>query len=46
VILAEYVQHYNGRRPHRTRDLRHHGQPIPWSTSARNGSSVTQFLGA
>ena len=22
VVLAEYVQHYNGRRPHRARDLR------------------------
>ena len=22
VVLAEYVRHYNGRRPHRGRDLR------------------------
>jgi putative transposase len=22
VVLAEYVRHYNGRRPHRARDLR------------------------
>src|SRR4051812_37856632 len=22
VVLAEYVRHYNGRRPHRSRDLR------------------------
>jgi putative transposase len=22
VILAEYIRHYNGRRPHRARDLR------------------------
>jgi putative transposase len=22
VVLAEYVQHYNGRGPHRSRDLR------------------------
>jgi putative transposase len=22
VVLADYVRHYNGRRPHRARDLR------------------------
>jgi hypothetical protein len=22
VVLAEYIRHYNGRRPHRARDLR------------------------
>jgi putative transposase len=28
VVLAEYVRHYNGRRPHRARDL-HPPQPTP-----------------
>ncbi len=27
VVLTEYVRHYNGRRPHRARDLAHHGRP-------------------
>jgi transposase InsO family protein len=45
TVLAEYVRHYNGRRPHRAHQLRpprvHHGRTTPSQTSAMNGSSAT-----
>jgi transposase InsO family protein len=44
VMLAEYVRHYNGRRPHPARELRLHNRPTPWRTSTMNGSSVGRFL--
>jgi putative transposase len=44
VVLTEYVRHYNGRRPHRARELRLRNRPTPWQISAMNGSSVDRFL--
>ncbi|HKR50077.1 MAG TPA: integrase core domain-containing protein [Pseudonocardiaceae bacterium] len=41
VVLAEYVRHYNGRRPHRARDLRN--RPTSSRTSPMNGSSVARY---
>ncbi len=38
AALTEYVRHYNGRRPHRARDL-HPPRPTPPQTSATNASS-------
>ncbi|UKD51109.1 transposase [Amycolatopsis sp. FU40] len=35
VMLAEYVRHYNGRRPHRSRELR---PPRPTHPVANLGS--------
>jgi putative transposase len=46
VVLTNYVRHYNGRRPHRARELHHHGRATPWRTSARNGSNVARFWAA
>lgn len=39
AVLAEYVRHYNGRRPHRSRELRPPRPTHPWRTSALSGSS-------
>jgi putative transposase len=38
-VLAGYQAHYNGRRPHRSRQLRH-GPATPSPTSPRSGSSA------
>jgi putative transposase len=43
AVLAEYVRHYNGRRPHRARDLRPPHPTTPSRTSTMNGSSVDEF---
>jgi putative transposase len=40
TILAEYEGHYNGRRPHRSRQLRPPGPTTPSRTSPRSGSSA------
>jgi transposase InsO family protein len=40
AVLAEYAAHYNGRRPHRSRDLRPPRPDRPSPTSPRNGSNV------
>jgi len=40
LVLAEYEAHYNGRRPHRCRQLRPPSRTIPSPTSARSGSSA------
>jgi hypothetical protein len=42
VVLTEYVRHYNGRRPHRARDLRPPRPTLSW-TSAMNESRVDRF---
>ena len=39
AVLAEYVRHYNGRRPHRSRELRPPGRPTPRQTSTISESS-------
>ena len=38
-VLAEYVRHYNGRRPHRSCELAHPGRPIPRQTWTFSESS-------
>jgi putative transposase len=43
VVLADYVRHYNGRRPHRACELRPRNRPTPWQTSVMNGSNVGRF---
>jgi len=40
TILAEYEAHYNGRRPHRSRQLRPPGPTTLSRTSPRSGSSA------
>jgi hypothetical protein len=40
MILAEYEAHYNGRRPHRSRELRRRGPTTRLPTSPRSGSSA------
>jgi len=40
TILAEYETHYNGRRPHRSRQLRPPGPTTLSRTSPRSGSSA------
>jgi putative transposase len=40
VVLGQYIRHYNGRRPHRARNLRTPNRPTPWQTSANNASNV------
>ena len=40
MILAEYEAHYNGRRPHRSREFRHHGPTTHSPTSPKSGSSA------
>ena len=32
LVLTEYIRHYNGRRPHRARELRPPHRPTPWRT--------------
>jgi hypothetical protein len=39
-VLAEYARHYNGRRPHRSHQLRRPGLTTPSPTSPRSGSSA------
>jgi putative transposase len=38
AVLADSVRHDKGQRPHRARDLPRPTHPIPWQTSAMNGS--------
>jgi hypothetical protein len=40
LVLAQYEAHYNGRRPHRSRQLRPPGPTTLSLTSPRSGSSV------
>ena len=40
LVLAQYEAHYNGRRPHRSRQLRAPARPPCRGTSPRNGSSA------
>jgi putative transposase len=40
VVLGQYIRHYNGRRPHRARNLRPPQRPTQWQTSANNASNV------
>jgi transposase InsO family protein len=40
TVLAEYQAHYNGRRPHRSRQLRRPGPTTPPPTCPRSGSSA------
>jgi putative transposase len=44
TVLAKYVQHYNGRRPHRARDHHPPRPDHPWRTSTANRSSAARFL--
>jgi putative transposase len=44
AVLAEYVRHYNGRRPHRACGLAHPDRLTPLPTPATNGSNAVQFL--
>jgi putative transposase len=44
-ILDEYVAHYNGRRPHRSRQLRPPRPDHPVADLPRSGSSVGPVLG-
>ena len=39
-MLAEYAAHYNGRRPHRSRELARRGPTTPPPTSPGSGSSA------
>jgi hypothetical protein len=43
TVLTDYVRHYNGRRPHRPRDLRPPRPTHPPRISTMKGSSVDQF---
>jgi hypothetical protein len=43
AVLTEYVRHYNGRRPHRARDLRPPRPTHPPWISTMKGSSADQF---
>jgi len=38
LAMAEYARHYNGRRPHRSRELRPPARLTPSPTSPRSGS--------
>ncbi|WP_235884309.1 integrase core domain-containing protein [Saccharopolyspora elongata] len=42
AVLAEYVRHYNGRRPHRAASFARHGRSTPLRTSAMSRSSADQ----
>jgi hypothetical protein len=46
AILAHYEAHYNGRRPHRSRQLRPPRPDHPVATFPRRGSSVGPSLAA
>ncbi len=43
AVLAEYVRHYNGRRPHRSLELRPPLPTHPWRTSTHTGSSDSRY---
>jgi putative transposase len=43
VVLADYVQHYNGRWPHRARDLRPPRPTHPLVNLSQNGSNADRF---
>ena len=45
VLLADYVRHYNGRRPHRAATFAHTNRPTPPPTSTMNASRVNRCLG-
>jgi putative transposase len=46
TILAQYETHYNGRRPHRSRQLRPPGPTTPPPTSPKGGSSAGPYSAA
>ena len=46
LVLAQYEAHYNGRRPHRSRQLRPPGPTTLSPTSPRSGSSAGPFSAA
>jgi putative transposase len=46
LVLAEYVRHDNGRRPHRARDLPTPTDPTPLRTSTRNASRANRCWAA
>jgi hypothetical protein len=46
TILAQYEAHYNGRRPHRSRQLHRPGRTTLPPTSPRSGSSAGPSLAA
>jgi putative transposase len=43
VVLTIYVRHYNGRRPHRARELRPPKPTRPVADLSMNRSSVARF---
>jgi putative transposase len=43
VVLTEYVRHYNGRRPHRARNLRPPRPANPLMNLSHDASHVDQF---
>ena len=45
-VLADYARHYNGRRPHRSRELRQPGPTTLSPTSPSSGSSAGPFWAA
>jgi putative transposase len=45
-VLATYIRHYNGRRPHRSATFAHHGRPTLSRSSTRNGSSAARYWAA
>ncbi|MEV0057849.1 integrase core domain-containing protein [Saccharopolyspora shandongensis] len=46
AVLADYVRHYNGSRPHRACELRPPRPSHPLPTSVMSGSSVDRSWGA
>ena len=45
-VLAKYARHYNGRRPHRSRQLHPPGPTIPSPTSRESGSCADPYSAA
>jgi hypothetical protein len=45
AVLAEYVQHYNGRRPHRSRELRPPRPTYPVANLSSQRIKRQQVLG-
>ena len=45
-VMAQYAQHYNGRRPHRALQLQPPGPTTPWPIFPRNESSADQSSAA